>query len=489
MNPFRRRRILNWLNVTVMTLFMAAFLVGVNLVANTKFARIDMTTDKVWEISPQSRQILRSVTRELEIYINPIAEGPMAQDRSLPEAWRRTQQLLIEMVSQNSRIKVFRIEEGTKEHAKVLSQFSSPAPNMIYFVYKTPDEKPLTRAISVGELFQANPQTGEVFDYFGESRIVTTIAQLISDRKTKIYHTVGHREVPPASTDRRGLSALLGRLMALENAEFKPLDLMRDKAVPADADLVLVVAPVTDFTTAETDALTKYWQNGGRLFVAVHPVIPDKLEEFRRWLGTCGVRLNRDIVIDATRELGDPFQLMIRDYGRHPVNHGMLGIPFRVALTSTVDPAVVNKRMQAMALMITGESTWAEEDMPPTNNSKHNQGERQGRNPVAVAAEEMGPSGKASRIIAWGGVPALTNEFNMIQDTPDDLRLGYTLNNFRWLMEREVLIAAPTESRKTRMKAFSPPPSADAVIGWISIAGIPLLGVALGGLAWFFRRK
>jgi len=489
-NTFRRRRLLTWLNVSLMTLLMAAFLVGVNLVANTRFARIDMTTDKVWEISPQSRQIVKSVTRDLEIYLNAVSEGPQMQDKSLGEAWRRTGQLLMEMANQNGNIRVIPIGEGSQAaQAKIISVFSGPVANTIYFIYKTADDKPVSRAISVTDLYQGNPQTGEVLEYFGEPRIVTTIAQLISDRKARIYHTVGHREIPPGVADRRGLSALMGRLTALENAEFKPLDLVKDKAVPDDADLVFVAAPISDFTTVETDALTKYWARGGRLFVAVHPLVPDKLDEFRKFLETCGVRLNRDFVFDAMRELRDPGMLVIRSFAHHPVNQGMPGLLFRVAATSSVDPMEVNRRMQSMPLFFSSPDSWAELDQPPSNSSKYNAGERWGNVPVAVASEEMGPSGRASRIIAWGGVAALTNEFNMVGDTPNDMTLGYILNNFRWLLEREMLIATPAAARKPRMKPFTPPPGSIAVIGWISVAGVPLLGVVLGGLAWFFRRK
>lgn len=489
MNHSRKRRVLIWVNVVLMCVLMAAFLVGVNLVAHTRFARIDMTTDKVWEISPQSRQILKSAKYDLQVYVNPVSEGPTAQDKALPEAWRRTILLLSEMVNQSPKIKLTTVNERSTTHAKDLSLFSRPEPHMIYFIYRTPDDKPVSRAISVMDLFNANPQTGEVLDYFGESRIISTIAQIISDRKLKIYATTEHKEIPPTLADRRGMSALTGRLMALENAEFKPLNLMRDKAVPEDADLVLIAWPASDFTTVETDALTKYWARGGRLFVAVHPLIPDPLSELRKFLETCGVRMNRDIVLDAQRELGDSGRLAVTRYGGHPVNQHMHGQAFRVDVSGSVDANIVNKRMQAMPLFYSSEACWTEHDLPPKPGvSKHSPGERWGPVPLAVAAEEA-TAAKPARIIAWGSVFPLMNEMNMIQDTPNEFTLGYLVNNFRWLTEREMLISAPTESRRPRMRPFSPPPGGDAVIGWVSLAGVPLLGVALGGLAWYFRRK
>ena len=489
MNPAGKRRLLIWLNVGLMTLLMAAFLVGVNLFSHSRFARIDMTTDKVWQISEQSRTILKSIPRELQIFVNAVSDGGPNEDKSLPEAWRRTLNLLTEMVNQNPKIRLSPIFEGTQAQSAVIAQFSRPEPNMIYFIYKSVDDKPLSRAITITDLYQGNPQTGDIVDYIGESRIITTIAQLVSDRKAIIYLTTGHQEIPPGVADRRGWSALQGRMTALENTEFKPLILDRDKAVPDEADLVMILAPVSDFTTVETDALKKYWSRGGRLFVALHPLIPDKMGEFRAFLESIGVRVNRDIVIDAQRELGDPGMLVIREYGRHPVNQGMHGLPFRIALTCSVQPIAVSKRMQSMALMQSSKATWAETDLPPKSTSKQTPGEPWGPVPVSVASEEIMASGKPARIIAYGGVAALTNEFNMVQDTPNDWTLGYFLNNIRWLIERDVLMVAPEVSRKPRMKPFSPPPGADAIIGWISLAGIPFLGIALGGLAWYFRRK
>ncbi|HKS16560.1 MAG TPA: hypothetical protein VJU16_04555, partial [Planctomycetota bacterium] len=168
MNAYRKRRLLIWLNVSVMTLLMAAFLVGVNLLAHSRYARIDMTTDKVWEISSQSRQILKGLNRDLEIYINAVSNDPMQQDKTLPEAWRRTALLLGEMSNQNPRIKLIPIMETTQPQAlaKLTSQVGQPEGNMLYFIYKTADEKPVSRALSIRELYLGSP-SGEVTDYFG----------------------------------------------------------------------------------------------------------------------------------------------------------------------------------------------------------------------------------------------------------------------------------------------------------------------------------
>ena len=486
--PATRRRVLAWINVVLMTLFLLAFLVGINLVSHARFARIDMTMDQVWEISPQSRQLIRSLQRPISVFPN-FSAGPEVQDKSLPMAWTRTANLLTEFQSLNSKLTIRPLRENAPDFMDLLKQISRPEYNTIYFLTRDVEDKPVVQSIGVRELYEGNPSTGEILDYIGEAKIVTLIAQLASDRKTKIYFTEGHREIKPSQSDGKGLAVVASRVISLENSEFKPLDLARDRAVPDDADLVFIVEPVTDFTTSETEALAKYWARGGRVFVAINPLIADPLVELKRCLETFGARFNRDIIIDAQKENGNPGVLTVRRFMQHPVNQGMYETMYRVAFSSTVDPVLSSRRQQAKVLFSSSPDTWAETDLPPKSDSKHNPGERVGNLPLAVVAEEDTGAGKPARLVAWGGSAALKNEMNLTGAAANEQTVGFILNNFRWLLEREMLIAPPAESRKPRMKPFQPGPSGLSTMRWITIGGIPFVGIALGMLAWYVRRK
>ena len=488
MNPAPRA--LAWLNVILMTLFLAAFLVGVNLVSHARFSRVDMTTDKVWEISPQSRQVVRSVQKPISIYLN-FTESPEVQDKSLQMAWNRTHQLLTEINNQNSQIFLYSLTELSPPpgYNELVKQISRPEYNTIYFLTRDLEDKPVVRSLGVREIYEGNPQTGDILDYIGEAKIVTMLSQLITDKKTKIYHTVGHREVQPSQSDAKGLSVVTSRITGMENAEFKPLDLARDKAVPDDADLVFIVEPTVDFSTIETEALEKYWKRGGRFFVALHPLIADPLVELKRSLETFGVRYNRDVVVDTRRENRNPGFLTVRAFMQHPVNQGMYNSGYLIPFASTVDPVLIKKDAQAKVLFISSPESYAETDLPPKEDSKHNVGERVGNLPLAAVAEEAAAVGRPARIIAWGSSMALNNQFNITGGAPNERTVGYVLNNFRWLLEREMLIAAPSESRKLKMRPFQPGADGLSVMWWVSIVVIPLVGVVLGGVTWHFRRK
>jgi ABC-type uncharacterized transport system involved in gliding motility auxiliary subunit len=211
------KRLWAWVNVVLTTLFLAAFLVGINLVSHARFARVDMTMDKVWEITPQSKAVIRSIQRPISIFPN-FSASPSEQDKSLPMAWQRTANLLTEFQSLNSKITNRPLRENAPDFLDLLKQISRPEYNTIYFLTRDVEDKPVVQSIGVRELYEGNPTTGEILDYIGEAKIVTLISQLASDRKTKIYFTEGHREVKPSQSDGKGLAVVASRVISLVNS-------------------------------------------------------------------------------------------------------------------------------------------------------------------------------------------------------------------------------------------------------------------------------
>jgi hypothetical protein len=62
----------------------------------------------------------------------------------------------------------------------------------------------------------------------------------------------------------------------------------------------------------------------------------------------------------------------------------------------------------------------------------------------------------------------------------------YVVNTFRWLMDRD---AMEVGSRKIVVEPIQMSPAALDRMWWIIVVGFPLVGVALGLTAFFFRRK
>jgi hypothetical protein len=94
--------------------------------------------------------------------------------------------------------------------------------------------------------------------------------------KRTVYFVQGHEERTFSAKQGANPDAALGRLKELltaQNLETRELSMAQGlgNEVPADAALVLVIGPQRSMLGEETAALSRYFQRGGRLLVAVDP--------------------------------------------------------------------------------------------------------------------------------------------------------------------------------------------------------------------------
>jgi hypothetical protein len=104
-------------------------------------------------------------------------------------------------------------------------------------------------------------------DYKGEEQISSALKSLLVQGSPTAYFLGGYS--PDVDLDGAFNGAYSGFRTALHQAGFdvRPLDLKASARVPADAALVIVIEPRSDFTDADAETLFQYVRRGGRLFV------------------------------------------------------------------------------------------------------------------------------------------------------------------------------------------------------------------------------
>lgn len=134
-----------------------------------------------------------------------------------------------------------------------------------------------------------------------DREVNTRLLKLVRDRR-KAYLTVGHGEVndpssidPAAKIRNRQLQVFRKRLTELgyDSKNLGLIDLSRD--VPADATVVIALAPTLPLQQAELDALDRYLAKGGRLLFALDPQSEVTLGSLE---GRLGVRFDRGSLTD-----------------------------------------------------------------------------------------------------------------------------------------------------------------------------------------------
>ncbi len=161
--------------------------------------------------------------------------------------------------------------------------------------------KPITRQLKVGTDLEKAKRTLKKLD-----SEVQTILRELGHGERIAYLTTGHGE---AGFDTGGQ-----KVLDLQITEFK--DILKRlgfkvkslgaveglaEKVPDDADVVLVLGPMTQFRQSEADALRSYVQSGGSLLVAVEPALsraPDanKDDPLLALVEELGVKVNSDVL-------------------------------------------------------------------------------------------------------------------------------------------------------------------------------------------------
>ena len=110
---------------------------------------------------------------------------------------------------------------------------------------------------------------------------------------------------------------------------------------------------------------------------------------------------------------------------------------------------------------------------------------------VAVTARlETASGGRKrdhARLVVWGSVLSISDNNLKSRGMESSAEVGYVLNNFRWLLGEEASISIP--GRHSGRKPPDMNVKSVARIWWLSVLGFPSLGLILGILAWFLRRK
>src|SRR5262249_54782241 len=95
----------------------------------------------------------------------------------------------------------------------------------------------------------------------------------VSGQQRKVYFTQGHGERDTAGAERDGYNGA-AQALGKENYTVETLPLAQKGVVPDDAAVVVVAGPTADFLPGEIDALKKYLEKAGNLFLLLAP--PEK---------------------------------------------------------------------------------------------------------------------------------------------------------------------------------------------------------------------
>ena len=454
----------------VSVLVVLGILFAINYIGSKQNKRWDLTANKQFSLSDQTRNVLGKLDSPLQIRV-------FAQE---PEFTR--------------------FRDKLKEYEYASKKVSAE--------YIDPDKKP-----TVARQNQIQQYGTIVFDYKGRTERVTSdseqdltnaVIKVVSGQQKKIYFTQGHGERDTTSADRDGYKAIADAL-GRENYTLDKVVLAQQAAVPDDAAVVVVAGPKIDFFPPEIDALKKYLDKAGKVLLELDP--PDKpdsqpIKNLVALAHDWGSDVGDDIVVDASgmgRLIGtDESVPVVATYPPHAITERFqLLTAFPLARSVTPVSGGVNSHT-AQAIAETGPRSWAEKDIRGLMTSgqvslDESKGDKKG--PIAIATAVSATSGAAdppkpgaepekkpeTRVVVFGDSDFAANAGLGIQGNRD-----LFLNTIGWLSQQENLIAIrPKEADDRRITLTA---TQQNNILWLSLVIIPGVIFGSGVYSWWRRR-
>src|SRR5207247_8678262 len=243
-------------------------LIAINYIGSRQNKRWDLTVNKQFSLSDQSRNVTAKLDAPLQILV--FAQEPEFQ----------------------------RYQDKLKEYEYASKRVSAE--------YIDPDKKP-----AIDKQNQVQQYGTIVFNYKGRTERVTSdaeqditngIIKVVTGQQKKVYFTQGHGEKDTTSSERDGYNDIATALKG-ENYTVDKIVLAQTGSVPDDASVVVVAGPRIDFFPNEIDALKKYLGKAGKLLLELDP--PDKptsppLTNLVALAHDWGVDVGENVVVDVS---------------------------------------------------------------------------------------------------------------------------------------------------------------------------------------------
>ena len=316
-------------------LAVLGILIAINYIGSRQNKRWDLSVNKQFSLSDQSRNVTSKLDAPLQILV--FAQEPEFQ----------------------------RYQDRLKEYEYASKRVSAE--------YIDPDKKP-----AIAKQNQVQAYGTIVFNYKGRTERVTSdneqditngIIKVVTGQQKKVYFTQGHGEKDTTSSERDGYNDIATALKG-ENYSVDKIVLAQTGSVPDDASLIVVAGPRTDFFPTEIEALKKYLAKAGKLLLELDP--PDKatsppLTNLVALAHDWGIDVGENVVVDASgmgRLIGTDASVPVAaNYPNHAITQRFSFLT-AYPLARSVTPVMggVNGHI-AQSFVETSPQSWAENDI------------------------------------------------------------------------------------------------------------------------------
>lgn len=318
-----------------------------------------------------------------------------------------------------------------------------------------------------------------------DREIHSALLQIFNPIEKKAYFLTGHGERGMEDFGPEGVSSLVGEL-GTHGFTVEALNLAVTGKVPDDTDVVVLIDQLAPMQPAEIEALSDYFESGGRAFIA-RDVVLDEARERAEADGLAdllsnmwGIELQSQFIIEPELALANqliPVQFASYDFSPGPITGSelaSLGALFDIA--RPVGNVEMDQVIQSR-LVLTSPSSWGESDFD--SDPQFDDVDSLGPLAVGVSGEN---AETGSRVIVVGDADFLSNNLAFFGGN----NLFFT-NSLNWLAGDEAALELTPRQTISRQMVIS-----QSQLGILQVLGCllaPTLMALIGFVVWYNRRS
>lgn len=445
-----RKQALRGANFALYTVVVLAIIVLCNWFVNRNDHHLDLTPNKSFSLSPETRKLLKSLDQPVTLY-DFNQQSAFGQERDL------------------------------------LNLYSS-ASREITVKYIDPNRDPgLAKRLGVqsfGSIYVATGARHLAASGSTEEGITNALIRLLKGEKI-IYFDEGHGERDLSGTGRDGYTTFK---QALENedSEVKTFNLLQTMKVPADCAMLVIAGPQHDFLPQEVAVLENYLKSGGRILAMLDPGVA--LPNLAKLLSDQGVTVRNDLVIDenpVAQVFGtSPSMPLIMSYGDNPIVTPLQRVATLFPLARSFDIAgSAPSGVILDSLCKTSGDSFSVTNFNPSMRQVSYVPGKDVKGPLVVAVAgtlSKDGTGKQGRFVALGTSLIAANAYLDFQGNRD-----FAMNAIEWLASNEGLISIRPKTPESQHLNLTARQMGGLLARCMSL---PVVIIIIGIGVWWSRR-
>jgi ABC-type uncharacterized transport system involved in gliding motility auxiliary subunit len=433
-------------NTTVMTVAVVAIIGFGNFLGYRHHKRIDLTTEKLYSLSDQTRKVVSDLKKDVKIILFDKED-------------------------------VRGLGEQMKEYRNLSSRFSferiDPQKNI--------DAARQHKITQLGDLVVTAGDRTEKPKDTTEQGIINAIIKVTRDSLKKVCFVEGHGEKKLSSTNEADGYGVIDKMLKDQNYETKAISLVSSSEVPSDCDVLVLAGPKQSLFPQEASAIGKYLEKGGKAMFAIDPDTDPKVDDV---LHAWGIQLGNNTVVDVSG-VGRFFQMgpgapVARTYGSHPITEGFQGTMTFFPMSRSVE-STSGSGATSNDLLKTSEDSWAETELNGGAEIRLDEGKDK-KGPITLGVAVTRSEGDTeARLVVIGDSDFASNQFVDVQRNGD-----LFMNSINWLAQDEDLISIRPKNPADRRVSMT---EADQnQMFWVTLVLMPLATIGSGVYIWWKRR-